>query len=112
MPTDKLSIEIESFRPQRSNTLFGFVTIVIPDMRLRIVDATVHEKNGARWIGLPAKPQITREGVARKDERTGKTAYSTVIEFTDKGTREAFSQRVIGALLARYPHTFSDEVTV
>ena len=108
-PADKLSIEIESFRPQRSNTLFGFATIVIPEMRLRIVDATVHEKNGSRWIGLPAKPQVTREGVARRDERTGKILYSAVIEFTDAGTRNAFSERVITALLAAHPHAFNDE---
>ena len=38
MPPDKLSIEIESFRPQRSNTLFGFATILIPALHLRIFD--------------------------------------------------------------------------
>ena len=77
-------------------------------MRLRIVDATVHQKNGSRWIGLPAKPPVTREGVVRKDERTGKTAYATVIEFTDKGTREAFSQRAIAQLLRQHPHAFDE----
>ena len=94
---EKLSIEIESFRPQRTNTLFGFATILIPELHLRIFDCTVHEKNGTRWIGLPAKPQITREGMVRKDDR-GKTAYSPVLEFADRGTREAFSQRVIAAI--------------
>ena len=87
MPSDKLSIEIESFKPQRSNTLYGFCTITIPALHLRIFDCTVHQKNDARWIGLPAKPQISKAGVVRKDERTGKTAYSPVIEFSDRGTR-------------------------
>ena len=67
----------------------------------------MHEKNGARWIGLPAKPQITRDGVVRKDER-GKTAYSPVLEFADRGTREAFSQRAIAALLRAHPQAFAD----
>ena len=107
---DKLSIVIDSFKPQRSNTLFGFATITIPELHLRIFDCTVHQKNGARWIGLPAKPQITREGVVRKDDRTGKTAYSPVLEFADRGTREAFSQRVITALLGAYPHAFDEVV--
>ena len=77
-------------------------TIIIPALHLRIFDCTVHEKNGARWIGLPAKPQITREGTVRKDER-GKTAYSAVIEFTDRGTREAFSQRGTRRIAASAP---------
>ena len=75
MPAEKFSIEIDSFKPQRSNTLFGFCTLNIPALHLRIFDCTVHQKNGARWIGLPAKPQITRTASVRKDER-GKTAYS------------------------------------
>ena len=108
MPADKLSIEIDSFKPQRSNTLFGFCTILIPALHLRIFDATVHQKNDSRWIGLPAKPQVTKEGVVRKDDR-GKTAYSPVLEFTDRATRDAFSQRVIERLLERHPDAFADE---
>ena len=83
-------------------------TILIPALHLRIFDATVHEKNGSRWIGLPAKPQVTKEGVVRKDDR-GKTAYSPVLEFTDRATRDAFSQRVIERLLERHPDAFAGE---
>ena len=39
----------------------------------------------------------------------GKTAYSPVLEFADRGTREAFSQRVLAALLRQHPHAFDDE---
>ena len=105
---DKLSIEIDSFKPQRSNTLYGFATILIPALHLRIFDCTVHEKGVARWIGLPAKPQVTKEGVVRKDDR-GKTAYSPVLEFTDRATRDAFSQRVLARLLEQHPHAFDEE---
>ena len=66
---NKLTVEIESFKPLKSNTLHGFCDIVVPELHLRIHDITIHEKNGKRWIGLPAKPQLTREGVARRDER-------------------------------------------
>ena len=105
---DKLSVEIESFKPLRSNTLIGFATIVIPEMRLRIIDAPVHQRNNVRWIGLPAKPMVTKEGVVRRDER-GKIAYSPVLEFADRGTHEAFGQRAIAALLRAHPHAFDDE---
>jgi hypothetical protein len=101
----KLSIRIENFKPWRSNTLHGFLDIVIPELRLRIREATVHESFGKRWVGLPAKAQITREGTVRRDER-GKTAYSAVLQFTDRGTSNAFSQRVIDALIAAYPNAF------
>ncbi len=103
----KLSVEVENFRPQRSHTLFGFVTVFIPELHLRIIDCPGHEKNGKRWISLPAKPQVTRDGSVRRDDR-GKTAYSLVIEFTDRATRDAFSERVIAALLLKFPAAFDD----
>ena len=93
----------------RSNTLVGFLTIVIPELRLRVVDLSVHTKSGARWVSLPAKPQVNRDGTVRFDDR-GKTAYATVLEFTDKATRAAFSDRVIDALLQFDPCAFDSEV--
>lgn len=104
----KLNIKVEAFKPLRSNSLFGFADIVIPEMHLRIREAPVHESHGKRWVGLPAKPQVTREGVVRRNER-GKTAYVQILEFTDRGTSNAFSQRVIEALLADFPHAFDAE---
>lgn len=101
----KLSVRVEAFKPLRSNTLIGFITILIPEMHLRIVDLTVHQKNSTRWVGLPAKPQISRDGTVRKDERE-KTIYSSILEFTDKETRDAFSARVIEALIAFAPEAF------
>jgi hypothetical protein len=108
MTERKLSIVVEGFKPLRSNTLCGFITITIPEMHLRISDLTAHEKNGKRWIGLPAKPQIDRSGNVRRDER-GKVAYSPVLEFVDRETRDAFSARVIQSLLEFAPSAFSDE---
>jgi hypothetical protein len=106
----KLSIRIDAFRRLRSKTLFGFADIIVPEMRLRIREATVHQSHGKRWIGLPAKPQITRDGTVRRDER-GKTAYTPVLEFIDRETRDRFSERAIEALIAAYPDAFDDEVS-
>jgi hypothetical protein len=108
LPTDKLSIEVESFKAQRSNTLFGFCTVLIPALHLRIHDLTVHEKNASRWIGLPARPWVDRDGTAKRGDN-GKIIYATVLEFTDSGTRNAFSDRAIAALLAKFPHAFDDQ---
>jgi hypothetical protein len=104
----RLSIKVEAFKAVRSNTLFGFADLVIPEMHLRIREATVHESHGRRWVGLPAKPQVTRDGTVHRDDR-GKTAYSPVIEFLDKPTRDAFSQRAIEALLEAFPNVFDGE---
>lgn len=104
----KLSVTVEGFTPRRSNTLFGFVTIAIPELHLRICDLAAHEKNGKKWIGLPAKPQVGRDGVVRKDER-GKTLFVPVMEFTDRATRDAFSARVVAALLEFAPAAFEEE---
>jgi hypothetical protein len=106
--TGKLSVLVEAFKPHHGNTLRGFVTVVIPEIRLRILDLTVHEKNGSRWVGLPAKPQIDRDGTVRKDDR-GRTLYTTVVEFTNKKVRDAFSARVIKALLEFAPAAFDTE---
>jgi hypothetical protein len=106
--TGKLSVEIENFKPLRSNTLYGFCDIAIPEMRLLIHDLSVHQKDGKRWASLPAKPLITREGVVRRDDH-GKTAYVPILEFTDRPTRDAFSDRVISALLEFAPAAFDDQ---
>jgi hypothetical protein len=106
--TSKLSIQIDSFKPLRANTLFGFADITVPEMHLKIRDLAVHQKNNSRWIGLPAKPLITRDGQVKRDEHN-KIVYSAILEFTDRETRDAFSTRTIEALLARFPDTFSGE---
>ena len=103
----KLSVEVENFRPLRSHTLFGFCDIAIPEMRLLIHDLSVHQKDGKRWANLPAKPLITRDGVVRKDD-LGKTAYVPILEFTDRATRNAFSDRVIASLLEYAPAAFDE----
>jgi hypothetical protein len=94
----KLTVQIEAFTPRVANTLVGFCTVLVPEMHLRIIDIGIHQKGAARWASLPAKPQITRAGSVRRDER-GKPAYSPVMEFVDRATRDAFSHRVIAALL-------------
>jgi hypothetical protein len=47
-----------------------------------------------RWISLPAKLQITKDGSVRRDDRN-KIVYSTVIEFTDRATRARSDGRSI-----------------
>jgi hypothetical protein len=103
--TGKLSVEVETFTPRRSNTLVGFCSVIVPELHLRISDLSVHEKNQSRWIALPARPWVDRDGVVKRGDN-GKVIYIPVIEFTDRPTREAFSDRVIAALLEFAPAAF------
>jgi len=109
-PPRKLTVEVENFRAHRSGSLFGFIDVSIPELRMRFRDCTVHASaNGDRkWVGLPAKAQIARDGTVRRDER-GKISYTPVVEIVHRDTRERFSDRVITALLQRFPLAF-DEV--
>jgi hypothetical protein len=106
----KLSVRVESFKPFRSSSVYGFADLVIPEVRLRIREATLHQMGGSRWVGLPAKPQVDRDGVVRRDAH-GKVLYASVLQFTDRATADAFSARTIAALVEAYPHAFADQET-
>ncbi len=101
-------IEIENFKPYRANTLVGFCTVVVTKMHMRIHDVSIHEKDGKRWVSLPARPMLDKAGVALKDD-SGKTKYAPVIEFTDRETRDRFSNAVLAALIEFAPAAFEPE---
>jgi hypothetical protein len=69
----------------------------------------VHEKNGERWVGLPARPQLTKDSGVRRDDQTGKVLYANILEITDSATRRAFSERTVASLLAAFPEAFDHE---
>ena len=103
----RFTVKVEDFRRWRSNTLRGFCTVRIQEVRLRIIDLTVHQSHGRRWVSLPAKPQIDKDGVARRDD-FGKIQYTTVIQFVGRDVADAFSNRVLEELLEVHPDAFSD----
>ena len=84
-----MPIEVKEFRPYEKNTLRGFATIRLTNVGLEIRDCTVHEKNGQRWIGLPAKSY-------EKDD--GETGYSYLIAFYEKPRFEQFKKAVLKAI--------------
>jgi hypothetical protein len=103
-PAGKLAITCESFHPLVRNTLRGFASITIHELKLTIHDIAVHEKGESRWAQLPAKPQI-RDGELVRDD-AGKIQYWPVLEFGSRAVRDAFSTRVIEALLEFAPGAF------
>jgi hypothetical protein len=45
--TGKLSVQVENFKPLRSHSLYGFADLLIPEIRLRIKEASVHQSSRA-----------------------------------------------------------------
>jgi hypothetical protein len=104
---NKLTITCAEFRALRRNTLRGFATVEIAEMKLTIRDVAVHEKNESRWAQLPAKPQL-KDGALVKDPATGKVAYTPVMDFASREVRDAFSAAVVRAVAARAPDAFTE----
>jgi hypothetical protein len=109
--TAQLSVAIVDFKPLRRNTLVGFATIRINELKLVIHDSAVQQKGGGRWARPPAKPQLDCDGKAIRDQRTGKPLYAPVFEFSDWTARVAFSSAVVAALLYYAPNVFAEEST-
>ena len=99
----KFAISCTAFQPHRRNTLHGFATIHLSALRLTIKDVAIHQHvNGATWAQLPSKPQIDSSGVVHRNA-AGKIQYNAIMEFGDAGTRNAFSQAVVRAVLEHRP---------
>ena len=60
-------------------------------------------------MGRPARTADARQGRRRDQGRHGKTKYSPVIEFTDRETRDRFSNAVLAALIEFAPAAFEPE---
>ena len=84
------------------NTLRGFATVTLPS-GLTIRDVSVHASNGKHWASLPSKPIIGTDGVAKRDETTGKIRYTPLLEWPDRATADRFSAAVIDAIEAQHP---------
>ena len=92
-----IDIEITAFRKYRRNTLQAFFSIRLVELDLQIFDLTLHESNGTRWIGLPARPQLDRENKAITNV-AGKVQYAAVLKFASRLASDQFQTAVLTAL--------------
>jgi hypothetical protein len=84
--------QILNFRAFEKNSLRGFFDIALPSGMV-LCGCTLHEKEGKRWIGLPAKPYT-------KDD--GSQSWVRVIDFVDRETGRKFQQSVLPAVVAAF----------
>ena len=83
-----LAVRIESVKPYTKNTLRAFIDFELTDIGLLIRGATLHEKEGSRWISWPS----------RDYEKDGKRGWTAIIETPDKYA----SYRLRDSVLAAY----------
>jgi DNA-binding cell septation regulator SpoVG len=81
-------ITVADWKPLTKNTLRGFFTATLPSGMV-IHNLTVHEKNGSRWIGLPAREWTDAGGTKN---------FAKLIEFTDRRTADRFRDALLLAL--------------
>jgi hypothetical protein len=94
-------IRASDWRPMGRNTLVGFVTLELQPSGLVLNDCSFHRHHdGKEWVGLPAKPQLDRDGGHRKDAHTGKVLYTPVVEIKGKEARERFQEHAVAAVHA------------
>jgi len=83
-----LRVEVLAFKPHVKNTMRGWVDLALPAVGLKLLGCTLHEKNGSRWIGLPA----------REYQDNGVRKWSPIVETVSKEAREALQKAALAAL--------------
>ena len=84
----------------------GFATVRIDELKLTLYDVAVHQRdNGARWVGLPAKPVVDSGGSVKRTS-DGRIEYVRLFGFDSRAVSDAFSEAVIAALLERDAKAF------
>lgn len=94
-----IPITILEWRPVTKGALLGFAKIKMG--ALEISDVTVMSSNGKKWAGMPAKPQIDKDGNVKRDGT--KILYTKILAWDSKAASDRFSESVIAAIDAEHP---------
>jgi len=81
-------IQILSWRPYEKNTLKGFCDLKLERTGLEIRSCAYHEKNGKRWISLPARPY---------QDADGNRQWEQILRFSTDANK-AFQRQAVRAL--------------
>ena len=98
-------VTILDWRSVRRNTLYGFASVKIERINLRIDDVAIHQKGDSRWASLPSRPLLDRGGAVLRDE-AGEIKYASILQWADRKTADRFSDALVAELLARHPDAF------
>jgi DNA-binding cell septation regulator SpoVG len=81
-------LSITNWKVYEKNTLRAFFSLSLPS-GLIIHNCALHQKDGARWIGLPSRQY-------QKDD--GSIAYSPLVQFVSKDARQRFQATALEAM--------------
>jgi DNA-binding cell septation regulator SpoVG len=85
-----ISVRIDSAKRYSKNTLIAFIDFTLLEAGLSIKGASVHEKEGARWVSMPSRSYSDAAG----------THWSPIIEFASKEARSRVNEAVMQAFEA------------
>ena len=94
---DSHAVTCTAFKPFERNTLKGFADLWLRTARLNIRGIAVHEKNGKRWVQLPARPQLDKDRQLVRDD-AGKIQYAAVLEFDSREVADHFNAAALKAI--------------
>lgn len=109
MAEQGMPISLIEWRPMPRNSLRGFATVRL-GKSLKICDVAVHNSWGKRWAQMPGKPQVDKDGTARRDEK-GKIQYTPTVAWLDKASADRFSEGVIAAVEREHPGATEADAT-
>jgi hypothetical protein len=99
-------LRLIAWQPFRKGPLRGFCTIELP-IGLRIFDVPIRTGHNGLWAGLPAKPEIDRDG-RRKTDINGKPIYAEVLRWRNRQIADEFSRRVVALVQQAHPDDLAD----
>ena len=97
MTAEKAPVLCTAFKAYEKNTLRGFADLWLRAARLHVRGCAVHEKNGKRWVQLPARPQLDKDRNLVKGDG-GKVAYATILEFDSREVADKFNAAALKAI--------------
>jgi DNA-binding cell septation regulator SpoVG len=80
-------IKCIKFKPYTKNTLRGFADLEL-DSGIIIHDLTLHEKDGKRWVGMPARSFTGNDGA---------TKWTPIVEVAEHA-RASFQRQALAAI--------------
>jgi len=94
---DNATVICTAWKPFEHNSLKGFADLWLRPARLNIKGCAIHEKNGKRWVQLPARPRLDKDQNLIRDD-AGKMQYWPVMEFDSREVADRFSEAALKAI--------------
>jgi DNA-binding cell septation regulator SpoVG len=86
-PSTSVAVRIDEVKIYEKRTLRAFINFTIADLGLRINGAMIHEKEGKRWVGMPAREYVSE----------GEKHWSPIVDFVSKESRDVMNDAVLAA---------------